>query len=185
MSNEALQQKIQELNAWIERPQNWFIVAGGKQYPPPAFEKHRRAFYILHENIAVAAMVEMHGLGKIQKVITIGSDKYRLTEIPEEILHAVYDAILSDGEDHLSPYAGEAGISVVDPESKIPKFRIRCQWQPEGDWLKVLMERRNFLFEAEWEQIKPLMTEIYDGAGVTAPHYISGKPLVQVSKEIH
>ena len=181
----VLEQKVAELNAWIERPQNWFIVAGGRQFPPPSFEKQPRSFYVLHENVAVAAMVEMHGIGKIQKIITIGSDKYRLTEIPEEILHSVYDAILSDGQDHLAPYAGEAGMSVIDPESKIPKFRLVCQWQPEGDWLKVLMERRNFLLEKEWETIQPLLTEIYDGEGVKPPHYISGKLIIDVPENIH
>ncbi|GAG48003.1 unnamed protein product, partial [marine sediment metagenome] len=165
--------------------ENWFLCIGENTFEPPSFESTPSMFYVKHENVIVAGHVEFYGFGKVQKCMTVGGDKYRLTEIPKKIYEAIFDVMMSDGENHLAPYAGEAGLQIIEPDSKIPKFRITAYWEPPGDYVKQLMEKRHFMLEQEFELIRPYLKKVYDDYGVKMPNYIDGKPLIQVSGKVH
>lgn len=167
--------KCRALDGWTSKVENWFFCYGGQSFPPPSFERSMGSFFTKKENIVVASHVEFFNIGKVQKVVTVGSDKYRLTEIPKEMYETILDEFMSDGQDHLVPE-----LFIVDADKKIPKFRLVARWFPPGDYVKELREKRGVLTEREFEMIKPIMTKIYDRHGVQVPNYIDRKPFVQV-----
>jgi len=178
--HKKLVQKILKLNAFTEQTENWFICLELQTFQPPEFEKHPDRFFIKYDNVVVACHVEFYGFGKIQKVVTIGSDKFQLTEVPEVILHTILNGIFSDGETHLNPEH-----YVLDAESEKPKLRLVAQWWPETDYFKVLKEKRGFMTEQEFEMIKPLLQGVFDQHGVKLPNYITDNPFIQVPGSIH
>lgn len=175
-----LVQKIIKLNTFTEQTENWFICLKLQTFQPPEFEKRPERFFIKYDNVIVASNVEFYGFGKIQKVVTIGSDKYKLTEVPEVILHTILNGIFSDGETHLNPE-----FFILDQNSETPKVRLVAQWWPETDYFKVLKEKRGFMTEQEFEMIKPLLTGVYEEHGVKPPNYITENPFSQVPEKIH
>lgn len=175
----SLSLKCRTLDAFIRDVENWFFVYHGESFPPPSFEKTPRAFFLKHENITIAGHVEFHGLGKIQKVVTVGSDKYRLTEIPEDVYTTILDELMSDGKDHLLPK-----LFLMDPDSKIPKFRLVALWFPPGNYVKELREKRGVITQEEFKIIEPILKGMYDQHGLKVPSYVDGKTFVQVSDKV-
>lgn len=171
----SLQKRVEALNSFTENVENWFICLGGKVYHPPSFQKSPKNFFFKHENVIVAAQVEMYGFEKVQKVATVGSDKYRLTEIPENIMEAILDGMFSDGVNHTIPK-----IFLLDKHSKIPKIRLVARWEPPGTYVKDLLEKRNFVTAEEFEKIRPYFDDVYDHFGVKIPNFIRKDPVVSV-----
>jgi len=179
-SNKKLVMKAIIRNEFMEQVENWFLCLQNKTYQPPSFEKTPERFYMKHENVIVAGHVEFYGFGKVQKVVTVGSDKYRLDEIPEVIYHTILSAYFSDGETHLNPK-----LFIMDPEAQRPKFRLVAYWEPPGDYVKQLKEKRNFVTHAEFMAIAPHLLKIYAEHGVKAPNYITDAPFIQVPDKVH
>jgi len=171
----SLVQKARRLNIFAEQVENWFICLGGKTFYPPSFEKSPKNFFFTHENLIVAAQVEMYGFHKIQKCLTLGSKTYRIDEFPEEFLMILAEEFFNDGQDQIVPME-----SILDPSAKIPKLRLVARWMPAGNYIKELREKRHFVTEQEWQTIKPLFENVYDLHGVQAPNYVTDKPMVQV-----
>ena len=154
---------------------NWFFCMGGDTFYPPSFEESPKGFFMKHENVVIAGHVEFYNINRVQKVVTVGSDKYRLTEIPEDVYQTILDEMMSDGQDHLIPE-----LFILDPESKIPKFRLSARWFPPPGYIKDLREKRGVLTQQEFEMIKPYLKGVYDRNGVKAPNYVDQKPFIQV-----
>lgn len=168
-------EKARMLNQFLENVENWFICLQGKVFQPPAFEKKLSHFFFKHENVIVGGQVEMYGFGEIYKTINIASDKYRLTEIPEEVIFSILDEVFSDGENHVIPK-----MFILDPDSKIPKLQMKARWMPPPDYVKELREKRNFVTLQEFEALEPLLKQVYAHEGVKPPNYIDQQPFSQV-----
>ena len=65
------------------------------------------------------------------------------------------------------------------------RISLEAKWQPEGNWVKVLMEKRSFVTEQEFKAIEGALKGQYDKFGVKAPHYVTGEPIIQVPGTIH
>lgn len=180
MSNDELRAKMEALDIWIEKVENWVFNFDNKLFLPPSMEIDDRYFGFKHENIVIFAYVQLLNIGNISKIIRVGSDKYRLTEVPEDLHGLILDAFFSMGTDILNP-----GVYLEDSNGKLPKIRYEALWEPPGDYIKELIEKRNFMLDKNFEALKPLLTKIYDGAGVEAPQYISGKPVINVPESVH
>ena len=178
--NAKLVRKAIIRNHFMEAVENWFLCYTYDTFQPESFKKSPERFFLKHENVIVAGHVEFYGFGKIQKVITVGSDKYKLDEIPEVVYHTILSAYFSDGEQHLNPQ-----LIILEANTERPKFRLVARWEPPGDYIKELREKRNFMTEAEFAAVKPHLTKIYDDFGVEAPNYITDKPIIQVPDKIH
>ena len=180
MSNDILRHKMEGLDLWIEKVENWVFNFNNKLFLPPSMEKDDRYFGMRHENVLIFAYVQLLNIGTVHKVVRVGSDKYRLTEVPEDIHGLILDAFFMTGPtDCLNP-----DIHIEDFNGKLPKIKYEALWEPPGDYIKKLIEKRNFILEKDFDILKPFLTKIYDGAGVKPPEYISGKPIVGVPETI-
>ena len=180
-----LQNKLTRLNAFIENPENWFFHLHGKDYYPPSFENSPSMFMRSKDNVRVAAYVLLKGLGSIYKVARVSSDKYWPGDFPEDVWATIADCFFTNGEDHLPIYDD---FFLAKPHSKDPKdirVSLEAKWQPEGNWVKVLMEKRNFVTKQEFEAIEQALKGQYDKYGVKAPNYVTGERIVQVPGTIH
>uniref|UniRef100_A0A6M3K750 Uncharacterized protein n=1 Tax=viral metagenome TaxID=1070528 RepID=A0A6M3K750_9ZZZZ len=166
-----LKQKAEKLNLWIEDVRNWTIILEGKEYLPTGPDGSQ--FYgFTHENLKVAARVEMYGFGKIYKKVILTSDKYQMEEIPVTMWHEVWSQIYNpNGQDAASPWLPQVDGNMVVTSAK---------WWPPDSYVKELVEKRNFMDTEEFKVWSDVIDQAHQDVGGKTPNYIKPKPFVVV-----
>ena len=176
MPENTLKTKADTVNQWIEKVENWVIILEGKEYLP----KHPDAaalYGFVYDNLVVGARVEMYGFGKIYKRVILASNEYDMMEIPVEMWHKTWDAFYNPvGQDAASP---------LDPVVKDNQVITVARWWPPEDYVKQLIEKRNFMTTKEFAVWAKVIDDSHKLVGGKTPSYIDPKPFISVSKEIH
>jgi len=187
---QSLKSKCDALNAWVEDVKNWIIILEKKEFLPTYKFSKARWWATSHENIHVSARIEMYGFGKIYKLVGLGSDKYKLDEIPAEqwdkpVLSALFDP---PGQDTILP------DSIIFPESDAwphldppPNTELiyRAKYWPPDTYVKDLVMKRNFMTAPEFEVWAKTIDDMHKDVGGKTPTYIIDKPVIQVPDTVH
>lgn len=160
-----------KLNKHIEKVENWIIVLEGKEFLP--LHDNKASYYgAKYENLIFAARVEMFGFGRIYKRVILTSDKYDLIEIPQERWQQVWTQIYKPPkQDAMTPFEPV----VVDNQ-----IITVARWWPPNDYVKQLMEKRNFMTAPEFEAWANTIDGMHDKVGAKTPSYIKKRPYIQV-----
>lgn len=169
-----LSKQLKALNEMIEDVKRWIFVLNNKEYPSPKYPD-LRYYEIECENVQVRARVELWGIGRIYKRIIITGKGELLENMGEGPLTKVFERLLgpSDREDANLPSEPVFGDNQI--------MYIARYWPP-GDYVKQLMEHRNFVTMPEFAAISDVLDKAYKavGAGDKVPNYINPKPFMQV-----
>lgn len=178
ISTDELGYKAYVLNEWIEDVNNWVIHLDGKDYTryDPKEVARMKMDRFMYENLVAIGRVVFKGFGKIYKELMITSDKYKLSEIPGELIAKVLTAFFSPpDQDGMTPRTAVAFGNHIIWEAK---------WWPPGDYVKQLVEKRNFMTLPEFQVWAHIIDDKFHevGGGNNVPNYITHKPFSQVPK---
>lgn len=170
-----LAQKSKALNAFIEDVDNWVVARNKYVIWPETWKEHQMPSFT-HENLIIAARVEMFGIGKVFKRLVLTSDKYLITEIPRAMRETVMDEVFSsETQDTLNPR------SVTQPDGNMLEYEAR--WVPPNDYYKKLMERslaKKIMTPQEWEVWQGVFLRQYGKFRKRPPNYVVREPFSQV-----
>jgi len=89
----------------------------------------------------------------------------------------VWDGIYNpDGQDACIP---------LEPVEQDGQLITIAKWWPPDDYVKQLIEKRNFMTTKEFEIWAKLIDNQHKIVGGKTPNYIDPKPFIQVSSRIH
>lgn len=180
----SLRGKARRLNRIASAVENWYIMLDGREFNPPQYPDVK-IWWDKHDNLVFGERVEMHGFGEIYKICVLTGHRYRLEEIPEKMWRTVWDEIYhSEGEEDacnplISDDDNEYRKRGFDPENTIITV---AKWWPPDDYVKQLVEKRNFMTAPEFEVYAKVIDRMHDGK---APNYIDPNPFVSVPDRIH
>lgn len=172
---DTLTTKAFVLNTWIEDVKNWVIHLENQDYTlyDPKEVARLQLDRFMHENLVAIGRVMFRGFGKIYKELMMTSDKYQLRELPREHFAEIMTAFFSPpGQDGMNPMLVTTIHNCIIYEAK---------WWPPDDYVKQLVEKRNFMTLPEFQLWSILIDNKFKevGGGRNVPNYIKHKPFSQ------